>query len=125
MSQVQSVDHRYFEFLSQNVFEIPRCEDCGKFHFFPRVICPHCGSENLRWTAPSGFGTVYSTTTVRRQEGDYNVSLIELDEGPRLMSRVEGMAPDDVCIGLKVRTHILQQETGPLLVFVVRENFEH
>lgn len=125
MSQVQSVDHRYFEFLSQNVFEIPRCEDCGKFHFFPRVICPHCGSENLRWTAPSGFGTVYSTTTVRRQEGDYNVSLIELDEGPRLMSRVEGIPPDDVCIGMKVRTHILQQETGPLLVFVVRENVEH
>lgn len=123
--QVQSADHRYFDYLSQNIFEIPKCEDCGKFHFFPRVICPHCGSENLRWTAPTGFGTVYSTTTVRRQEGDYNVSLIELDEGPRLMSRVEGMAPDDVCIGLKVRTHILQQETGPLLVFVVRENFEH
>ncbi|WP_311197070.1 Zn-ribbon domain-containing OB-fold protein [Sheuella amnicola] len=79
----------------------------------------------MQWTAPTGFATVYSTTTVRRQEGDYNVSLIELEEGPRLMSRVEGIDPDEVRIGLKVRTHILQREDGPMLVFVKRENIEH
>lgn len=125
MSKIQSADQRYFEYLSQNVFEIPKCGKCGKFHFFPRVLCPFCGSENLQWAAPTGFATVYSTTTVRRQEGDYNVSLIELEEGPRLMSRVEGIYPDEVRIGLKVRTHILQREDGPMLVFVKRENIEH
>lgn len=118
--QIQSADQRFFARLEANIFEIPKCEDCGKYHFFPRVICPFCGSDQLQWVIPSGNGTVYSATTVRRTEGNYNVSLITLDEGPRLMSRVEGIQPDEVRIGLKVRAQILQQETGPLLVFVLR-----
>lgn len=119
---VRSADQRYFEQLAEGVFEIPKCDDCNKFHFYPRVLCPHCGSEKLRWVAPTGHGTIYSTTTVRRSEGDYNVCLIQLDEGPRMMSRVEGVSTDHVKIGQKVRAKILKQDAGPLLVFVMREN---
>jgi uncharacterized OB-fold protein len=123
-SQIQSADQRYFERLAQGVFEIPKCDDCSKFHFYPRVICPHCGSEQLRWVIPTGNGKIYSTTTVRRSEGDYNVCLIQLDEGPRMMSRVDGVSPDQVQIGRKVRAKILTQDAGPLLVFVMRDDNE-
>lgn len=110
----------YFGRLAQGVLEIPRCRACARHHFFPRVCCPHCGCEALEWVAPSGAGTVYSSTIVRRPEGDYTVCLVDLDEGPRLMSRVVRMPVDQVRIGMAVRAQVDQTEDGPLLVFAPR-----
>lgn len=65
------------------------------------VFPPRAG---LDWAESGGLGTVYATTTARpRDGGPYNVSLIDLDEGLRLMSRVEGVAPEEVAAGLRVR----------------------
>lgn len=110
-------DARYFSALARGVFEIPRCEDCGRWHFYPRVCCPYCHSEALVWESPSGRGTVYSTTTVRKPGGDYCVCLVDLDEGPRLMSTVVDIAPDAVHIGQQVRARVDLQADAPLLVF--------
>lgn len=116
---VQACDKRYFDALADGRFEIPQCRDCGNFHFFPRVCCPHCGSQALDWAAPSGKGTVYSVTVVRAREGaDYTVALVNLQEGPRLMSRVVDMPVDEVRIGMSVLARIDTTEEGPLLVFV-------
>ena len=65
--------------------------------------------DKLDWVKASGSGTVYSTTVVRRKPeagGDYNVALIDLAEGPRMMSRVVGVEPTAVKIGMKVRARI-------------------
>ena len=49
-------------------------------------------------------GVIYATTVVHRpDEAPYNVCLVDLDEGARVMGRVEGMAPQDVTIGLRVQ----------------------
>jgi len=115
---VKAHDKRYFDALAQGVFEIPQCRDCQKFHFFPRVCCPYCGSQALQWVAPSGKGIVYSVTIVRARQGDdYTVVLVDLEEGPRLMSRVVDMPVEDVKIGMPVLARIDQTEDGPLLVF--------
>ena len=71
--------------------------------FFPRLICPYTGSDDLEWRVSAGFGTVYATTVTHPREGSpYNVALIDCDEGFRLMSRVEGVAPEAVEIGMRV-----------------------
>ena len=104
--------------LKQGRFLIQRCNDCGKHVFFPREVCPHCSSMSLAWVEPKGTGTVYSTTTVRRKPdagGDYDVSLIDLDEGVRMMSRVTGIAPNDVKIGMRVKAKPI--DGGGLVVF--------
>lgn len=72
--------------------------------FFPRLICPYTGSDDLEWRVSAGFGTVYATTVTHPREGSpYNVALIDCDEGFRLMSRVENIAPEAVAIGMRVR----------------------
>ena len=99
----------YQDKLAQGSFEIQRCVGCGKHVFYPRVLCPHCGADRLDWIVPSGRGTVYSTTVVRRKPADgvdYNVALVDLDEGPRMMSRVVSIAPDAVRIGMAVKARI-------------------
>ena len=106
--------------LSEGRFLIQRCQDCARHIYFPRELCPHCGSVAVSLVAPSGLGTVYSTSVVRRKPadgGDYNVALIDLDEGVRLMSKVEQLAPDAVTIGLRVRARVEQREAGNRVVF--------
>lgn len=106
--------------LAQGRFEIQRCEGCVRHVFYPRVVCPHCGSERLRWVAASGAGTVYSTTVVRRRAadgGDYNVALIDLKEGPRMMARVVGIEPENVKIGMKVRAKVDDLNGSPAVLF--------
>lgn len=81
--------------------------EAGQAVFYPRVICPHSGSDRLEWRIASGLGTVYATTVVRPRQGTpYNVALIDCDEGFRLMSRVEDTAPESVKIGMRVRFRV-------------------
>jgi hypothetical protein len=106
--------------LKDGRFMIQKCARCGAFVFYPRLLCTSCGASDLGWQAADGGGTVYSTTVVRRKPdagGDYNVAIIELREGPRLMSRVIDVTPTEVAIGMPVRARIDQTANGPLLVF--------
>ncbi len=102
-------DLYYHSQLEQGNFQIQRCTSCQRSIFYPRMICPHCGSDQMEWFAPSGRGTVYSTTVVRRKAehgGDYNVALIDLEEGMRMMSRVQGVEPAAVAIGMQVQAEV-------------------
>lgn len=120
-------EKHYHQLLEDGVFAIQRCGDCAKFIFYPRMVCPHCGSTKLNWEEASGQGEVYSTTTVRRKPergGDYNVALINLKEGVRMMSRVEGISPEDVKIGMSVQSQIIQENDTPLIVFTPQSTGE-
>ena len=94
-------------------FVMPRCEACGKFHFYPRPVCPHCGGKRLAWVAASGRGEVYSHSTVHRapspafkDQVPYVVAIVKTDEGPHLLSRVAGIAPEAVRIGMRLRARV-------------------
>ena len=111
---------RYQTALNEGRFLIQRCNDCTRHVFFPREVCPHCGSLSLAWLEPKGTGTVYSVTTVRRKPdagGDCNISLVDLDEGVRMMSRVEGIAPLEVRIGMRVKAKVIDKAGSGLVVF--------
>lgn len=92
--------------------------------FYPRVIAPKTGANDLEWRVSQGLGTVYATTVVHPQKGEaYNVALIDMDEGYRLMSRVEDIAPAAVKIGMRVRfrVHPAQDDEPPYPVFTPEE----
>ena len=115
-----SMSSQYQAALDADTFQIQRCQACQQAIFYPRELCPHCGSDQLAWEPASGQGTVYSTTVIRRKAdagGDYNVALIDLAEGPRMMSRVEGMAPADVKIGMAVKAQVITHNGKGLVVF--------
>jgi len=106
--------------LDRGRWLIQRCGACHRAVYFPRELCPHCGHLGLAWEAPSGLGTVHAVTTVKRKPadgGDLDVCLVELDEGVRLMSRVENRPPAEVRIGLRVRARVRVDEGRGLVVF--------
>ena len=111
--------HHQAELDSGN-FLIQQCQSCARHIYFPREVCPHCGSNDVHLVAPRGSGEVYANTTVRRKPeagGDYNVCIVALDEGVRLMGRVEGVAPDAVKIGQRVAARVVVKEGKGLVVF--------
>ena len=106
------IDHDsapYWEAARAGRLDIPLCGDCGKHHFYPRAICPYCHSDNLRFDTVSGRGEVHTFTVARRPAGPafaddvpYVVALIALEEGPRMMSRIQTDDPDSVRTGARV-----------------------
>ena len=116
----QGIQARHQQALDQGRFLIQHCAACGRHVYFPRAICPHCGAGEPALVAPAGLGTVAAVTTIGRkpdQGGNYLVCLVDLDEGVRLLSRVEGLAPDAVAIGMRVRARVQLADGKGLVVF--------
>lgn len=114
----------YIEHCKRGDLAYQVCTDDDKPVFFPRVIAPVSGSPNLEWRISKGLGTVHATTVVHAKDTPtYNVALIDVDEGFRMMSRVEDIDPMAVTIGMrvKVRMHPGDEKQPPYPVFVPAE----
>jgi uncharacterized OB-fold protein len=99
----QSPLGKFIEHLKAGEFAYQYSAADDKAFFYPRVVAPVSGSA-LEWKVSKGLGTVYSTTWIPVKDGQpYNVALIDMDEGFRLMSRVEDIDAKDVKIGMRVK----------------------
>jgi uncharacterized OB-fold protein len=112
-------EKEYFEHLAEGRFMIQKSRSTGGHVFYPRVAEPGTGATDLEWVAASGRGTVHSTTVIRQKPPtpNYNLALIDLAEGPRMMSRVEGIAPEAVKIGMPVKAKVVRENDQALVVF--------
>lgn len=91
----------YWDGLKENKLMLPKCDDCGKPFFYPRVLCPNCHSRNISWMQASGRGKLYSFQIAHRSlnrafkvELPCVMAMIELEEGPRVMSNLINIEPD-------------------------------
>lgn len=82
---------------------LPRCTACGRHHWYPRGICPHCLSGAIEWTESTGAGSVYSHTTQPASPVPRVLAYVRLDEGVTLLARLEGAEPGGWRIGARVR----------------------
>jgi len=89
---------------------LQHCQACGAYGFYPRMLCKACHSDKLAWERVSGEGTIYSYTVCHRPAGPafkaevpYVVALIELREGPRMVSNIVTPDAESVRIGQAVR----------------------
>lgn len=101
---------KFWEGCRNHVLIIQRCLDCGNYRFPPGIICRHCMSEMTKWEEITGEGSVYSFTVVFRPVNEafssdipYVIALIELKEGFRMLSNLEGCNPDEIKIGMPVK----------------------
>jgi uncharacterized OB-fold protein len=101
----------YWDSLKAHAMQLQKCGECGKFVFYPRAVCPHCGSRNLAWTPVSGRGKVYGFTISHQKnmpafgaDAPYAIALIELEEGVRMMTNLVGVEPDpaQIKVGMDV-----------------------
>lgn len=101
--------------LLEGRFMLQRSRASGKYVFYPRVLVPGTGETDLEWVEASGRGTIYALTTNRSRGETYNIALIDLAEGPRMMATVVGGG--DVSIGAAVGAEIERSDDGARVVF--------
>ena len=82
---------------------VKRCDSCGRFHHYPRDICPFCLSADTVWQDSPGTGVVYSFSTMGKDDAAYTMAYVTLDEGVTVMSNLVDCDPAQVSIGQKVR----------------------
>jgi uncharacterized protein len=93
----------------QGELQFQRCGACAHYQFPPQTFCRHCAGDNLRWVTVSGRGKVLSYTIVHwspnpayAADAPYSLALIQLDEGPRMLTNIVGCPPGEVRIGMAV-----------------------
>lgn len=95
----------WFEACNDGRLLLQRCGTCSQFQFYPRILCAHCGADTPAWAEASGDATLASFTVVRRAVSKayttpYVVALVQLAEGPQLMSHIVDVESDALRIGM-------------------------
>jgi len=118
------VTRPFWEACARRELVYQRCTGCAHRWLPASVVCPRCWSESPRWIRARGDATVFSYAVYHRAYHPafkslvpYVVAVIELGEGPRLVSNVVGIHPRDVGVGMPVRLDFQEVEGGLLPVF--------
>jgi uncharacterized OB-fold protein len=101
---VLNADNKEFwESCKNHQLRIQKCHDCGELRWPPSFLCPHCHAQDSEWVQVSGKGTVYTFTIFHRayhlgfkEDIPYVTAVIELDEGPHLLSNIVDCEPGEV-----------------------------
>ena len=105
---------------------LPRCRDCNRVHWYPRLICPSCHSTDLEWIEGSGKGRVHTFAVQHRafggwaEEVPYVTAYIDLDEGDRMMTVLRGVdatKPEEIRIGARVEVEFEQANDDTCIPF--------
>ncbi|MDT5249020.1 MAG: uncharacterized protein QOJ28_1654 [Mycobacterium sp.] len=106
---IDSASAPYWEAARQGRLLIAKCAACERVHHYPRPFCPYCWSEHVQPVQAKGTGTLYTYSTVYvndlapfKERLHYVAALVELDEGPRLMTTIEGVEPERLRVGMAV-----------------------
>jgi uncharacterized protein len=102
------------------------CNGCGATHFYPRPFCPECWGEDVEWTEASGRATLYTWSVVHGNDlppwperVPYVAAVVELSEGPRMMTNIVDCAVDDLRIGMDLDV-TFEQRTADITVPLFR-----
>ena len=105
----EGLNAEFYAHCARGELRLQRCAACAVWRHPPRVRCARCGSDQWQWERSSGRGIVYSWTIVHQalvpmfaEDLPYAVVVVELEEGPRLVTAVRGIAPQALRIGLPV-----------------------
>ena len=103
----------FWEAAAQGKLLIKRCTSCGQSHYYPRALCPFCGSDRTEWKDSAGRGVIYSYSVMRRATPPYVIAYVTLDEGPTMMTNLVDCDFDALRIGQAVRVVWTPSDGGP------------
>jgi uncharacterized OB-fold protein len=109
----------FWDAANRRVLLIKRCHTCSKPHFYPRPFCPFCWSQDLSWEEASGRAVLYTYSVVRQNDlvpfadrVPYLPAMVDLEEGPRMMTELIGVPIEDVRIGTPLSVEFVERAPG-------------
>jgi uncharacterized OB-fold protein len=103
----------FWEAAQENLLILKFCNSCKEPHYYPRSICPHCGSNETTWVESNGLGEIYSYTVMRRGvEVPFAMAYVKLNEGISLLTHLTNCDFDKVRVGQKVKVVFQETQDG-------------
>jgi uncharacterized OB-fold protein len=116
---IEDETREYWDAAADGRLLIARCGSCERVHHYPRVMCPFCWSEDVTAVEASGRATLYTYSTVYVNDLPpfsgrlpYTAAVVDLEEGPRLMTTIVGAEPSQLRIGMPLLAQALQITDG-------------
>jgi len=116
---IPAPEAQFRRFLVEGRFMLQRCRTSGRHFFPPRLAEPGTGSQDLEWVPASGRGTLHAITVVPRKppQPAHTLVLVDLEEGPRMLSVLVSGAPEAMAIGAALAARVATEGGQPLVVF--------
>jgi uncharacterized OB-fold protein len=108
----------YWQGLKQRQLRIQRCRDCSQAYFYPRPFCPRCFSSNVEWFTASGRAKLHTYEVVHRAapafaaDTPYVLAVVELDEGPRMLTNLVNVTPDPAQLPIDMALEITYEDVS-------------
>jgi uncharacterized OB-fold protein len=117
----------YWDATAAGRLDLPKCRPCDQVFFYPRSSCPRCGSTDLEWVTCSGKGRLHTYVVSHRPAPGFPVptviAVVELDEGPRMMTNLVDADPEALELDMPVEVRFEQRTGTAVPVFApVKEN---
>lgn len=116
LPEIDDFTRPYWNAAAEGRLLIRRCGACGRAHHYPREFCPHCWSEDVTWERASGRATLYTWSVVHRNDlppfgarTPYAAAVVDLVEGPRMMTELVDCAAADLRIGMALEVAFLDR----------------
>lgn len=112
----------FWEGTAAGELRVQRCGACQTAFLYPRIRCPKCGSEQVAWIRASGRGRLYSYVINHmaapgwQGEVPYVIAVVQLEEGPRMLSNLVGIAPDPAALHLDMPLEVTFQPRGNMML---------
>lgn len=112
----------FWEGTRAGELRLPRCEACDRTFLYPRIRCPFCGSPRIAWLRASGRGSLHSYVINHMPapgwEGEvpYVIAVVRLEEGPRMLSNLVGVAPDPEALELDMPLEVVFEPRGDVVL---------
>ena len=115
----------YWDGCAAGELRLQRCADCSEAFFYPRPVCPACGSARVEWFTATGRATLYSYVINHRaapgfeNDGPYAIAVVQLEEGPRMMTNITGIpnTPEDLVLDMPLQVTFEQRGDVSLPLF--------
>ncbi|WP_310062376.1 Zn-ribbon domain-containing OB-fold protein [Arthrobacter ginsengisoli] len=112
----------FFDATARGELRLPKCRTCGELFFYPRSWCPKCSSEDLEWVLCSGRARLHSYLINTRpapgfeEESPYSIAIVELEEGPRMMTNIVGVPQTPEHLVLDMPLEVVFDKHGDVAV---------
>jgi uncharacterized OB-fold protein len=123
LPQIDEVNRPFWEATRRRELYLQRCKDCRQVWYPAATNCPKCLSTNFEWSAMSGRGTVWSFIVYHHcwhpgfeKDIPYNVAMIQLQEGPIVITNIVNVPNDGIKVGMSVKV-VFEPATEQVTLF--------